>query len=42
MSEDFLKCQLGFLGNTEGSAYLSQGKLFNDFCCLYLEYLLYI
>ncbi|XP_026816702.1 exosome complex component RRP46 [Rhopalosiphum maidis] len=26
MSEDFLKCQLGFLGNTEGSAYLSQGK----------------
>ncbi|XP_050420963.1 exosome complex component RRP46 [Adelges cooleyi] len=26
MSQDFLKCQLGFLGNTEGSAYLSQGK----------------
>jgi exosome complex component RRP46 len=26
MSEEFLKCNLGFLGNTEGSAYLSQGK----------------
>lgn len=25
MSEEFLKCQLGFLENAEGSAYLSQG-----------------
>lgn len=28
MSEEFLKCNLGFLGNTEGSAYLSQGIQF--------------
>lgn len=35
MSEDFLKCQLGFLGNTEGSAYLSQGKLFNNSCSIW-------
>lgn len=26
MCEEFLKCQLGFLGNTDGSAYLSQGR----------------
>lgn len=34
MSEGFLKCQLGFLGNAEGSAYLSQGIKYNTICII--------
>lgn len=25
MTEEFLKCRLGFIGNSDGSAYVSQG-----------------